>query len=118
MPPGSKSRPQSWEPGVPDVSDAGTEAPDMGAPPPMGSGAVSRTSTLPRPIPPQFTGATLDPAAAAPPFATTGNPPPAAPSAPARGRSPVVWALIAVVASLLSFGLAFGVATAIILATR
>ena len=122
MPPGTKSKPQHWEPGVPDVSDAGTEAPDLGAPPPPGSGAAPRTTTLPRPIPPQFTGAPLESGAAAPgvapEIARTGNPLPPAVTAPPPARSPLMWALIAGVAGLIAFGLAFGLASAIIFASR
>lgn len=126
MPPGTKSRPAQWEPGVPDVSDAGTEAPDLGAPPPPpGSGAAPRTTTLPRPIPAQFTGAPLEgggkPApgvAPAPGIARTGDPPPPPVTAPTPARSPLMWALIAGVAGLIAFGLVFGLTSAIIFATR
>lgn len=119
MPSGPNRRPPQWEPGVPDVSDAGTESPDEGAsppPPPPGSGMAGRT------LPPRVSatpGFTLPPHVAqqAEPAPVT-SPATATAPRPSTGRSPVMWALLALLIGALAFALAFGVSTAILLSSR
>lgn len=134
MPTGPKGRSTPWEPSVPDESDAGTESPDVGAPPPPGSAGSGRTLpprvtttpfVRPQPTLPPSAGHTVPPAAspaaspaAGAPVAAVGlSTTPPAPAAP-RGRSPLAWVLIAMFAGGAAFVLVFGVVAAILLASR